>query len=156
MINRVVLIGRLTKDPELRKTQSGTSVVSYTIAVNRRSQTPGQPDADFINCVAWNKTAELMAQYLHKGSLIGVEGRIQTRSYDNQQGQRVYVTEVVTDSVQFLEPKNTQPQQNSYNSYNSYSQPAPVNPYAAPADNSFSSAFDADDTLDIASDDLPF
>ena len=158
MINRVVLIGRLTKDPELRKTQSGTSVVSYTIAVNRRSQTPGQPDADFINCVAWNKTAELMAQYLHKGSLIGVEGRIQTRSYDNQQGQRVYVTEVVTDSVQFLEPKNAQPQQNSYNSYNSYSQPAPapVNPYAAPADNSFSSAFDADDPLDIASDDLPF
>lgn len=158
MINRVVLIGRLTKDPELRKTQSGTSVVSYTIAVNRRSQTPGQPDADFINCVAWNKTAELMAQYLHKGSLIGVEGRIQTRSYDNQQGQRVYVTEVVTDSVQFLESKNTQPHQNSYNSYNSYSQPAPapVNPYAAPADNSFSSAFDADDTLDIASDDLPF
>ena len=130
--------------------------MSYTIAVNRRSQTPGQPDADFINCVAWNKTAELMAQYLHKGSLIGVEGRIQTRSYDNQQGQRVYVTEVVTDSVQFLEPKNAQPQQNSYNSYNSYSQPAPVNPYAAPADNSFSSAFDADDTLDIASDDLPF
>lgn len=105
MINRVVLVGRLTKDPELRRTQSGTSVVSYTIAVNRRSAQPGQPDADFINCVAWNKTAELMAQYLHKGSLIGVEGRIQTRNYENQQGQRVYVTEVVTDSVQFLEPK---------------------------------------------------
>ena len=141
MINRVVLVGRLTKDPELRKTQSGTSVVSYTIAVNRRSQTPGQPDADFISCVAWNKTAELMAQ-----------------------GQRVYVTEVVTDNVQFLEPKNAQPQQNAYNSYgnsnsyNSYSQPqpAPVNPYAQPVDDGFSSAFDANDTLDIASDDLPF
>lgn len=159
MINRVVLVGRLTKDPELRKTQSGTSVVSYTIAVNRCSQTPGQPDADFIGCVAWNKTAELMAQYLHKGSLIGVEGRIQTRNYDNQQGQRVYVTEVVTDSVQFLEPKNAQSsQQNAYNSYNSYSQPqpAPVNPYAQPVDDGFSSAFDANDTLDIASDDLPF
>lgn len=159
MINRVVLVGRLTKDPELRKTQSGTSVVSYTIAVNRRSQTPGQPDADFIGCVAWNKTAELMAQYLHKGSLIGVEGRIQTRNYDNQQGQRVYVTEVVTDSVQFLEPKNAQSsQQNAYNSYNSYSQPqpAPINPYAQPVDDGFSSAFDANDTLDIASDDLPF
>ncbi|TGY65137.1 single-stranded DNA-binding protein [Dubosiella muris] len=164
MINRVVLVGRLTKDPELRKTQSGTSVVSYTIAVNRRSQTPGQPDADFISCVAWNKTAELMAQYLHKGSLIGVEGRIQTRNYENQQGQRVYVTEVVTDNVQFLEPKNAQPQQNAYNSYgnsnsyNSYSQPqpAPVNPYAQPVDDGFSSAFDANDTLDIASDDLPF
>ena len=74
MINRVILVGRLTRDPELRKTQSGASVVSYTIAVNRRVQTPGQPDADFINCVAWNKTADLMAQYLHKGSLIGVEG----------------------------------------------------------------------------------
>ena len=73
MINRVILVGRLTRDPELRKTQSGASVVSYTIAVNRRVQTPGQPDADFINCVAWNKTADLMAQYLHKGSLIGVE-----------------------------------------------------------------------------------
>ena len=155
MINRVVLVGRLTKDPELRKTQSGTSVVSYTIAVNRRSQTPGQPDADFISCVAWNKTAELMAQYLHKGSLIGVEGRIQTRNYENQQGQRVYVTEVVTDNVQFLEPKNAQPQQNAYNSY-SQPQPAPVNPYAQPVDDGFSSAFDANDTLDIASDDLPF
>ena len=99
MINRVVLVGRLTRDPELRKTQSGT------MAVGRRVSTQGQPDADFINCVAWNKTADLMTQYLHKGSLIGLEGRIQTRSYDNQQGQRVYVTEVVAESVQFLEPK---------------------------------------------------
>ena len=105
MINRVVLVGRLTRDPELRKTQSGTSVCSFTMAVGRRVSTQGQPDADFINCVAWNKTADLMTQYLHKGSLIGLEGRIQTRSYDNQQGQRVYVTEVVAESVQFLEPK---------------------------------------------------
>ena len=96
MINRVVLVGRLTRDPELRKTQSGTSVCSFTMAVGRRVSTQGQPDADFINCVAWNKTADLMTQYLHKGSLIGLEGRIQTRSYDNQQGQRVYVTEVVS------------------------------------------------------------
>ena len=108
MINRVVLVGRLTRDPELRKTQSGTSVCSFTMAVGRRVSTQGQPDADFINCVAWNKTADLMTQYLHKGSLIGLEGRIQTRSYDNQQGQRVYVTEVVAESVQFLEPKNAQ------------------------------------------------
>ena len=70
MINRVVLVGRLTKDPELRKTQSGTSVVSFSLAVNRRVQTPGQPDADFINCVAWNRLADLMCQYLHRGSLI--------------------------------------------------------------------------------------
>ena len=162
MINRVILVGRLTRDPELRKTPNGASVVSYTIACNRISQQPGQPDADFISCVAWNRQAELMAQYLHKGSLIGVEGRIQTRSYDNQQGQRVYVTEVLTDTVQFLESKNAQSNnaynqggyqnnsyqnnsyQNSYGSNNNYSQP----------DNGFGS-FDSNDSLDIASDDLP-
>ena len=158
MINRVVLVGRLTRDPELRKTQNGTSVVSYTIACNRRVQTPGQPDADFISCVAWNKTADLMANYLHKGSLIGVEGRIQTRNYENQQGQRVYVTEVVTDSVQFLESKNSQPQQ-QYGNNNTFGQPSPMqsNPYAQPAvDSSFNSSFDSTDTLDISSDDLPF
>ena len=157
MINRVVLVGRLTRDPELRKTQNGTSVVSYTIACNRRVQTPGQPDADFISCVAWNKTADLMAQYLHKGSLIGVEGRIQTRNYDNQQGQRVYVTEVVTESVQFLESKNASSQQ--YGNNNAYAQPSPMqsNPYAQPAANSsFNSSFDSNDTLEISSDDLPF
>ncbi len=163
-MNSVNLIGRLTKDPEIRMTQSGTKNCSFILAVNRMVKKEGYPDADFINCVAWNKTAELMAQYLHKGSQIGVEGRIQTRNYENKQGTRVYVTEVVTDNVQFLEPKNAQPQQNAYNSYgnsnsyNSYSQPqpAPVNPYAQPVDDGFSSAFDANDTLDIASDDLPF
>ncbi len=154
MINRVILVGRLTKAPELRRTQTGTSVMSYTLAVGRRTRQPGQPEADFINCVAWNKTAELMAQYLHKGSLVGIEGRIQTRSYDNQQGQRVYVTEVVSDSVQFLEPKNaqSQPQAGGYEPQPSYAQPA----YEAPADNSFGATFDENDTLDIASDDLPF
>lgn len=153
MINRVVLVGRLTRDPELRKTQNGTSVCSFTMAVNRRMQTQGQPDADFISCVAWNKLADLMTQYLHKGSLIGLEGRIQTRNYDNQQGQRVYVTEVVADNIQFLEPKNAQS--------NGYSQPVEAqsftqNTYSAPVQNTFDSTFDANDTLDIASDDLPF
>ncbi len=153
MINRVVLVGRLTRDPELRKTQNGTSVCSFTMAVNRRMQTQGQPDADFISCVAWNKLADLMTQYLHKGSLIGLEGRIQTRNYDNQQGQRVYVTEVVADNIQFLEPKNAQS--------SNYSQPVEAqsfaqNTYSAPVQNTFDSTFDANDTLDIASDDLPF
>lgn len=153
MINRVVLVGRLTRDPELRKTQNGTSVCSFTMAVNRRMQTQGQPDADFIGCVAWNKLADLMTQYLHKGSLIGLEGRIQTRNYDNQQGQRVYVTEVVADNIQFLEPKNAQS--------SGYSQPVEAqsfaqNTYSAPVQNTFDSTFDANDTLDIASDDLPF
>lgn len=106
MINRVVLVGRITKDPELRKTQSGTSVVSFTIACNRRVPSQGQ-DADFINCVAWDKTADFMAQYVKKGALLGLEGRIQTRSYDDKDGKRVYVTEVVADSVQFLESKKS-------------------------------------------------
>ncbi|MCI9292974.1 MAG: single-stranded DNA-binding protein [Erysipelotrichaceae bacterium] len=105
MINRVVLVGRITKDPELRKTQSGASVVSFTLACNRRNKQEGQPDADFINCQAWGKTAEVICQYVFKGHLLGLEGRIQTRSYDDKDGKRVYVTEVVADSVQFLESK---------------------------------------------------
>lgn len=101
-MNRVALIGRLTKDPELRTTQSGTSVCSFNLAVNRRVQTSGQPDADFISCVAWGKSADNMTTYLHKGSLIGVEGRIQTSSYDNKKGERVYKTHVVAENIQFL------------------------------------------------------
>lgn len=117
MINLTVLVGRLTKEPELRRTQSGTSVVSYTLAVNRKSKKDGQPETDFISCVAWNKTADLMAQYLHKGSLIGIEGSIQTRYYDNQQGQRIYVTEVVTNKISFLESKNIQEAQQTQPQY---------------------------------------
>ncbi len=146
-MNRVILIGRLTKDVEMRKTTSGTSVASFTIAVNRRSRTEGQPDADFIGCVAWNKTAELLAQYTHKGSQIGVEGRIQTRNYERD-GQRVYVTEVVCESVQFLEPKstNTTSSRNDYN--NSGYQPDVT---TNNNDESFSL-----DSFDPSSDDLPF
>ncbi len=105
MINKAILVGRITKDPILRKTPNGTSVVSFTIACNRRIKQEGQPDADFINCVAWNKTADFMVQYVKKGALLGLEGRIQTRNYDDKDGKRVYVTEVVADSVQALESK---------------------------------------------------
>ena len=110
MINRVILVGRLTKDVELRKTPAGSSVVSFTLAVSRRvskNNTTNQPTADFISCVAWNQTADLMKNYLHKGSQIGVEGRIQTRNYDdpNVPGRKVYVTEVVADNVTFLESR---------------------------------------------------
>lgn len=105
MINKVILVGRITKDPELRKTQSGASVVSFTLACNRRVKQEGQPEADFINCQAWGKTAEVICQYVFKGHLLGLEGRIQTRSYDDKDGKRVYVTEVVCESVQFLESK---------------------------------------------------
>jgi single-strand DNA-binding protein len=106
MINSVVLVGRITKSPELKSTQSNISFVNFTLAVNRPfSSQNGEQEADFIQCIAWRKQAENMAQYLHKGSLIGVEGRIQTRTYEADNGTR-YITEVVCDSVQFLESKS--------------------------------------------------
>src|SRR5690625_2195115 len=108
MINRVDLVGRLTKDPELRYTGNGTAVANFTLAVNRTfKNSQGEQEADFINCQTWRTTAENVAQYLKKGSLAGVDGRIQTRSYDNNEGRRVFVTEVVADSVQFLDPRGT-------------------------------------------------
>ncbi|GAE34427.1 single-stranded DNA-binding protein [Halalkalibacter akibai] len=106
MLNRVVLVGRLTRDPELRYTPNGVAVANFTLAVNRTfSNQQGERDADFINCVIWRKPAENVANYLKKGSLAGVDGKIQTRSYDNNEGKRVFITEVVADSVQFLEPR---------------------------------------------------
>lgn len=109
MINNVTLVGRLTKDPELRYTQSGIATARFTLAVNRifKGQ-DGQQQADFIQIQVWRKTAENVANYCKKGSLVGVVGRIQTGSYENQQGQRVYTTDVVADSVQFLETKSGQ------------------------------------------------
>ena len=112
MINRVVLVGRLTKSPELRKTQNGTSVCKFTLAVNRRVTGQGQPDADFISCVAWNKTADLMLQYLSKGSLIGIEGRLQTGRFTNNNGETIYTCDVMVDSLQFLDPKKSDDQSN--------------------------------------------
>ena len=106
MINRAVLTGRLTRDPELRYTTSGTAVVSFTLAVDRQFRNQnGDRDADFINCVIWRKSAENFSNFTHKGSLVGIEGRIQTRNYENQQGNRVYVTEVVVDNFALLEPR---------------------------------------------------
>src|SRR5690625_7503359 len=108
MINRVVLVGRLTRDPDLRYTSSGIAVANFTIAVNRPfSNQQGEREADFINCVIWRKPAENLANYMSKGSLIGVDGRIQSRSYDGQDGIRVYVTEVVSDCVKFLESRSS-------------------------------------------------
>lgn len=105
-MNRAILVGRLTKDPELRYTPNGVAVANFTVAVNRpfRNQ-QGEQEADFINCVTWRKQAENLANYMRKGSLIGVDGRIQTRSYENQEGKRVWVTEVLAESIQFLEYK---------------------------------------------------
>lgn len=104
MLNRVVLIGRLTKDPELRYTPAGDGVSTFTLAVERPFKNQqGNKDADFINIVTWRKLAEVCANYLRKGRLAAVEGRIQVRNYENNEGKRVYVTEVVADNVQFLE-----------------------------------------------------
>jgi single-strand DNA-binding protein len=108
MINQVTLVGRLTKDPDLRITQEGISVTNVTVAVNRpfRNQ-QGEIGADFVQCTLWKRTAENTAQYCRKGSLVGITGRIQTRYYDNQEGKRVYVTEVVAETVKFLDSKRS-------------------------------------------------
>ena len=123
-MNTVQLIGRLTKDPELKYTQSGVATTSFTLAVNRNfTNANGEREADFIMCTAWRKTAELVCQYLGKGSMVGINGRIQTRNYENQQGQRVYVTEVIVDELTFVESKNKQSNQNNgYQQGNNFSQ----------------------------------
>lgn len=135
MINRCVLVGRLTADPSLRYTPSGVAVTTFTLAVNRQfSNNEGEREADFINIVAWRQLAELCANYLKKGSQAGLEGRLQTRSYDNKEGKRVFVVEVVADNVQFLSTNNFEKQQ----------------------PNQSQDPFSDSKTIDISDDDLPF
>lgn len=128
MINRVVLVGRLTKDPELRYTPSGIPMARFTLAVNR---TFGEREADFIGCLAWRKQAENLANFMKKGSLIGVEGRIQTGSFEGQDGKRVYTTDIVADAIQFLEVKRDgrqapePPSENNFNTPNTSNQMTP-------------------------------
>ncbi len=148
MLNRVILVGRLTKDPELRYMPNGVAVASFVIAVNRTfTNQQGEREADFINVVVWRKAAESVANYLKKGSLAGVDGRIQTRSYEGQDGKRIYVTEVVAESVQFLEPKNNQSNGNQQTNGNNQSsnQGRIIDDPFAPGSQ-----------IDISSDDLPF
>jgi single-strand DNA-binding protein len=114
MINRVILVGRITKDPEMKQTQSNIAVVSFTLAVNRQfTDQSGERQADFIQCVVWRKQAENLARFVKKGALLGIEGRIQTRTYEADNGTR-YVTEVVCDSVQFLESKGDSKEDTTY------------------------------------------
>ncbi|HDJ7748101.1 TPA: single-stranded DNA-binding protein [Staphylococcus aureus] len=156
MLNRVVLVGRLTKDPEYRTTPSGVSVATFTLAVNRTfTNAQGEREADFINCVVFRRQADNVNNYLSKGSLAGVDGRLQSRNYENQEGRRVFVTEVVCDSVQFLEPKNTndsqqdayqqQVQQTRGQSQYSNNKPVKDNPFA-----------NANGPIEIDDNDLPF
>ena len=118
MINNVVLVGRLTKDIDLKYTGSGTAVGTFNLAVNRNfTDQNGEKKSDFVNCVIWRKSAENMANFTRKGSLVGITGRIQTRNYDNQQGQRVCITEVVVENFTLLEPKQVTEQRPRENTY---------------------------------------
>ncbi len=163
MINSIALTGRLTRDVDLRYTQSGTAVGTFTLAVDRQYKRDGEPTADFINCVIWRKSAENFTNFTHKGSLVGVEGHIQTRNYDNNQGQRVFVTEVVVENFALLDSKNAQaapdatiqpqtaPQQTGVNSY--VPQPKPAQTAPQTSNDPFASN---GKQLDISDDDLPF
>lgn len=162
MINRVVLVGRLTKDPELRITPSGVHVARFTLAVNRTfTNQQGEREADFIRCVVWRRQAENVANYLKKGSLAGVEGRIQTSSFEGQDGRRVFVTEVIADSVQFLEPRGGQPggrqdtqfYEPPHDPYGDQSQHQNQPTYRR---NQNEDPFEGAGQIDISDDDLPF
>ena len=143
MINRVILVGRLTKNPEYRQTPNGVSVATFTLAVNRPfTNSQGEREADFINVVVFRRQAENVNNYLSKGSLAGVDGRIQSRNYENNEGRRVFVTEVVADSVQFMDSKGSNQQNNQ--SQQQGQAPAGNNPFAN------------DDNANIDDDDLPF
>lgn len=147
MINRVILVGRLTADPSLRYTAGGVAVCSFTLAVNRPfTNQKGEREADFIQCVAWRKAGENVANFLRKGNLVGVDGRLQTRSYEGQDGKRVYVTEVVADSVQFLEPKGKG--SGEQKERNTGQKNVNMNAY----DDPFADA----EPIDVSHDDLPF
>lgn len=167
MINNVVLVGRLTKDPDLRYTANGVAVATFTLAIDRPfTNQSGNREADFINTVIWRKPAETLANYARKGTLIGVVGRIQTRNYENQQGQRVYVTEVVADSFQFLESKSVNEQRrqgsgsdfgaqpNNNQSFNQSSSSMPQQ--GMPDFGRDSDPFASSAKIDISDDDLPF
>lgn len=153
MINRVVLVGRMTRDPELRRTQNGSAVTSFTLAMNRPKRNDEEQQADYISCVVWNKVAENVEKYCSKGSLVGVEGRLRSRSYDNAQGQRVYVTEVVCDSVQFLETKpRDKYEEQQYHSQSTYN----PNQYQQPQNQQQDSFMNDNPSFNIMEDDIQF
>lgn len=140
MINRVVLVGRLVRDPELRRTASGIPVATFTVAIDNRVKSNAEKSTSFIPCVVWNQAADNMAKYTRKGSLVGIDGRIVQRNYDKKEGGRASVVEVVCDSVQFLEPKSSN---------------------AGPSDNDYQPDEPVDDSknlesVDLVGNDLPF
>lgn len=163
MLNSVCLVGRLTRDPELKYTTSNIAVATFSLAVNRNfKDANGERETDFINCVIWRQQAENLANWAKKGALIGITGRIQTRSYENQQGQRVYVTEVVAENFQMLESRAVREGSNQGNTSGAYD-----NGYAGPYGQQTpqqqgpnfardSSPYGNSNPMDISDDDLPF
>lgn len=150
-MNKVVLIGRLTKDPELRYTSSNIPTVTFSLAVNRPFQNQnGVREADFINIVMWRKQAETAKKYLSKGSLIAVDGRIQTRNYDGTDGKKVYVTEVVADNFEFLESKGQRANMASDENMDSFVQNMPT------TDVKDEPYIDFGDTIELSDDDIAF
>lgn len=163
MINNVVLVGRLTRDPELKYTNNGSAVATFNLAVNRNfTNASGEREADFVNCVIWRKPAETLANYAKKGTLLGVTGRIQTRNYENQQGQRVFVVEVVCDNFQLLESRNANEQRQNVDNFNNQNQQSNQTAQdAMPGFGNFGNQTNADpfgnsSQIDINDDDLPF
>ncbi|EKB3549491.1 single-stranded DNA-binding protein [Listeria monocytogenes] len=160
MMNRVVLVGRLTKDPDLRYTPAGVAVATFTLAVNRTfTNQNGEREADFIQCVVWRKPAENVANFLKKGSLAGVDGRVQTRNFEGNDGKRVFVTEIVAETVQFLEPKNNNAEgatSNNYQSEANYSNNNKTSSYRADKSQKSDSFASEGKPIDINEDDLPF
>lgn len=168
-MNRVTLVGRITKDPELRTSPSNVSFVAFSVAVNRiGNNANGEREADFINCVAFNKQAENLARFIKKGNMIGVEGKLQTRRYQATDGSNRVATEVICDMVHFLESRSTSNNQGGYNDYSSY-EPRPQNNYQpqpqsyqqpvrpqAPVESNDNPFDDIKNQFDITDDDLPF
>lgn len=151
MLNKLCCIGRMTKDPELRRTAQGTAVTSFTLACNRTFKSADGQEADFIPCVIWNKGAENVERYCSKGSLIAIEARMQSRSYDNSHGQKVFVLEAICESVQFLDNKNKEnkapEQQNVMNPYDY------MGKQQQSAQNNFNGS---NNSFDISEDDIQF
>lgn len=162
-MNTVQLVGRLTRDIELKFTASGTATGSFNLAVNRNfTNQQGEREADFINCVIWRKAAENLANWTRKGSLIAIDGRLQTRSYDNRHGQKVYVTEVVVNNFDLLESKETT-NNRAVQQYSQQSQGQAQANYNTQGQNSVQSSFVTGSSfmneghpIDISEDDLPF
>lgn len=160
-MNKVFLIGRLTRDPELRYTGSNTAVATFSLAVNRTfTNQSGEREADFINIVVWRKQAENVKNYLQQGSQVAIDGRIQTRSYDDQNGQKRYVTEVVADNVEFLGSRGSSNSSNNISTSNNNVEPTPYDFGPAPepkgTDVDSNPFADFGSSIEISDDELPF